>query len=458
MMRRHPLPLHHVRSALLAMALFAALVALSGCGCGDDDDDDASPSPATDDDAASDDDDAVEDDDASDDDREWPDPDPPPGADDDDDGAPFPAPGFDPAARGAWPVGNTTFVFVDETRRDPATHDVRTLVTEVWYPATDAALDLPRDTLDAFFGDWIAQVLAMLAAEGATPDELANLYAQTGSARDAPIRAGDAPFGLIVFSHGLGGLRLQNFTTMEYLASHGFVVMAPDHTGNAAITPLPDGPVPFNENLVPVSYGQRKKDISFLIDTMTSMARSDSGTMFAGLVDPGRVATLGHSFGGTCAVESARDDRRIRAAAVMASFMFPWTSPGFDAARFFMFGLEDDSMGDATFLFRYDYAISPSPKVKVEMRDAGHYTFTDACLLLPSLFGDGDGCGMGNRRKTGEPFAFVDHAVAHAVIDPYLTAFYGYNLRGEASMAAFLGVNHAPELIEHESEIPNPEP
>jgi predicted dienelactone hydrolase len=49
-------------------------------------------------------------------------------------------------------------------------------------------------------------------------------YAAT---REAPV-AGDA-LGLVLFSHGFAGMRLQSTTITTHLASHGFVVAAPDH-------------------------------------------------------------------------------------------------------------------------------------------------------------------------------------------------------------------------------------
>src|ERR1051326_5910902 len=58
---------------------------------------------------------------------------------------------FDPLKPGPYPVGVTTTVFVDHSRTDPATKEARTLVTEIWYPATDDARGLPKNKLSNFF-------------------------------------------------------------------------------------------------------------------------------------------------------------------------------------------------------------------------------------------------------------------------------------------------------------------
>ena len=57
----------------------------------------------------------------------------------------------DPARPGPYPVGVTTTVFVDHGRTDKVTNQPRTLVTEIWYPATDDARSLPKNRYSEFF-------------------------------------------------------------------------------------------------------------------------------------------------------------------------------------------------------------------------------------------------------------------------------------------------------------------
>jgi len=420
---------------LLCLAVLTACWALvAACsGDGSDDDDDA----VDDDDTADDDDDIDDDDDDIDDD------------DDDDDDIEY-----DPSEPGPYEVGNRTFLYVDESRWDPASDSARTLLVEVWYPATDESSLLPRDILRNFFDVWDDEVLDRLAQEGATPEDLANFDRETGSARDADMKISDGPFPMILFSHGLGGIRFQNYTQCEHLASHGFIVVAPDHTGNALVTTLPLQLIEFREDLVPISFGQRKNDLYFLIDTFTDLTDFDPDEFFTGAIDIEQIGSMGHSFGGTAVIEATKSDDRIRATVDMASFMFPILPEGFSASAMFMIGLEDNTMGDVTFLMRYDYDLCPPPKFKLEFFDGGHYTFTDVCILLPSLMGDGDGCGMGERRESGDEFEYIGHDEATAIINSYLTAFYGYNLRGEGHMQAYLFENHFTDDIDYECMFP----
>lgn len=356
----------------------------------------------------------------------------------------------DPRDKGPFEVGNRTHVFIDESRHDPATDSARTLVTEVWYPAADSAASLPRDTLRDFLGQWDEFVIQMLEDEGAPPGELANFDRETGASRDAAIHVDSAPYPIILFSHGNGGVRFQNLTMCEYLASHGFIVIAPDHTGNAFVAPLEDEPVVFDENLVTHAYWARMADLSFLITVFDQLDSSDPDGFWTGMLDTENVGAFGHSFGGAAVLETTRRDRRIKATISMAGFIFPWRAEDFDgASTMWMIALEDDTLGDVTSLMRLDYGILPPPKFKLEFLDGGHYTFTDACILFPSLFGDGDGCGTGERRWGGEPFDFIDHDEAFSIINPYAAAFFGFNLRGDDHMGDFLEENHAPDDIRY---------
>lgn len=431
------------RYFLILMLFFCLL--LPACDSGSDDDDNDSSGVLDDDDA----DDDSADNDTSDDDNDDDDDDDTLDDDTDDDDI-----AYAPTEPGPYEVGNRTLILVDPSRWDPATNSKRKLVVEVWYPATDEAAALPRDNLLNFLNGWDAEVLELLADMGVPPEELANLDQEMGSARDAEIKAEDGPFPMVLFSHGNAGVRWQNFTMCEYLAGHGFVVVAPDHTGNALVAPFPDEFIIFDEDLIFIAYSQRYHDLSFLIDQFAELNEDDPSGFFTNTIDLTKVGAMGHSFGGTTVVEVTKRDKRIRATVDMASFMFPWFYGEFDASLMFMIGLEDNTMGDVTFLMRFAYRISPAPKFKMEFRDGGHYTFTDACLLMPSLMGEGDGCGTGERRWGGEPFEYIDHDAAFEVINAQTTAFFGYNLRSEAHMEEYLRTNQPPEGIYYEYEMP----
>lgn len=107
-------------------------------------------------------------------------------------------PAGDPGAPGPYPVGISTFVI-------PELEGQQDVSVEVWYPAAQA-------------GD-----------EPTTYDVL-GLQVPAGGSRDVAVEP-TAPQFLVGFSHGLGGVRQQNWTMAERLASHGFIVVSPDHPG-----------------------------------------------------------------------------------------------------------------------------------------------------------------------------------------------------------------------------------
>ncbi|MBL6975781.1 MAG: hypothetical protein ISR64_08635 [Deltaproteobacteria bacterium] len=103
----------------------------------------------------------------------------------------------DPWEWGPYQVGTTSFNFFDWAR-------LRLVATTVWYPANP--LGQPKATY-------------LVVIQG-------NAYSQ------ASPDLGDAPYPLVLFSHGFRGTAVQSITFTEHLASHGFIVAAMDHAGN----------------------------------------------------------------------------------------------------------------------------------------------------------------------------------------------------------------------------------
>jgi predicted dienelactone hydrolase len=327
-----------------------------------------------------------------------------------------------PLLPGPYPVGVTTVTFVDPARN-------RTLRTEIWYPAAESARGMPASPITDF-----DPVLAPLLGDSQVP---------LTAVRDVPISR-DAPFPLIAFSHGNGGVRFQNTFQTERLASHGFVVVAPDHTGDT-ILDLGDDP-----NTVV----NRPLDISFLYDEM-SAETVRSGGPFEGWIDTSRpFGVTGHSLGSYTSLAVASSDARVAAALPMAA---PGpVSPGYSAATFLMLATEDKTIGlDLNQGIRQVYSILPGPRWLGEVIDAGHYSFTIACLTGSGL-GDGDGCGEGKRFSDGSDFAFTPAEQVWAIVDAYSVALFGRYLRGIDAYDATLAENVAPEILRFTAD-PRPE-
>ena len=123
-----------------------------------------------------------------------------------------PDPLHDPSLPGPFEVGVTTVTWYDADRD-------RSLLVDIWYPAIPEAGAAPH-----------AYPLAL--AEDVV---LGELPSGLGVVEDAAADLSGAPYPVVLFSHGNNGMRFQNLFQGEHLASHGYVFVAPDHTGNLVI-------------------------------------------------------------------------------------------------------------------------------------------------------------------------------------------------------------------------------
>jgi pimeloyl-ACP methyl ester carboxylesterase len=349
---------------------------------------------------------------------------------------------------GPFPVGNTTVVLVDENRFDPLTETGRTLVTEIWYPATDESVDLPRNVIVDFFAPWQDEALLVMEDIGVLEEEIANFLVGTDSARDAPIRGGSTSYPLVIFSHGNGGLRFQNFTQCEFLASQGFIVVSPDHTGNSALAPLPDGIVQFDPEIPIHALLTRLGDVPFLIDQFTAPVPSPELAEIVARVDGDRIAAGGHSFGGLTTLNVTKTDQRIKAVFALAFPAFPWFYRNYRAHTMYAFGLEDQTLQDILLAFEAGYLLTPPPKFSLGFFNAGHFSFSDICVMMPSLIHE-DGCGTGRRVETGQPFTFIEHRQFFEVLNTYVLAFLNNALYQDEDARDELSYNRYPAVMEY---------
>ncbi len=111
--------------------------------------------------------------------------------------------------------------------------------------------------------------------------------------RDAVTNAPPAPpshegglYPLVVYSHGSRGFGGTAHFLHRHLASHGWVVVAPDHVGNTLTNDVDPRPVAL--------YYERSLDVSEAIDALDEL---DVGDPLAGRIETRRTVLVGHSFG-----------------------------------------------------------------------------------------------------------------------------------------------------------------
>lgn len=327
-----------------------------------------------------------------------------------------------PGEFGPFPTGFVVRPFVDPARPELSTADAldsRTLPSVIWYPAGEESRAEPRSTYADYFTPALRGAISVLAPPGF-------LDTESDSVRDAPL-ATDGPFPLIVFSHGNGGLGVQSFFLTEYLASHGYVVVCPDHTGNALLTELPGGQTIATGGeggayTLDMASTDRPPDVSFLVDAMTSLHENDPDGRFTGKVDLEHVGLTGHSFGGFTTFLAMERDARFDVGAPMAPAS-PVSSPAMDRPLMYFTATEDKTLSNAP--TEANYAAHAGPKMHVSVTDAGHFSFSNGC---PLGIGAGDGCGAATRAD-GSSFTYLEDRVVHDITRYYQVALWGYYLK-----------------------------
>ncbi len=127
-----------------------------------------------------------------------------------------------------------------------------------------------------------------------------DLYLPQGLAQPAPV---------IVISHGLGSSPAAFMYLARHLASHGFVVVVPQHIGSDASRreALLSGVV--GSDVSPVEFIDRPLDITATLDQLDQLAQSDP--TLQGRMDLQNVGAIGHSFGGYTVLALAGADPNV---------------------------------------------------------------------------------------------------------------------------------------------------
>jgi len=361
----------------------------------------------------------------------------------------------DPEQAGPYPVGVTTVLFEDHSRPMRWPKGPRPLLTDIWYPATDDTRDIPKQgLLDTYLAcvpkPLFAIIESLVDVDLKEFDKKTEFFAR----REARVREGVFP--LIVFSHGSAASRIQSIFWCEHMASHGYVVMAPDHTGNAIITFVDGKPILYDKTAQKeVSAKRRPQDVSFMIDVMDRMNKG-ADSRFMGRIDMDHIGVAGHSFGGYTSVAAADSEPRVDAIAPMAGL---WVERTNYACPVLVLDAAEDRIihkylrkqeRDYKSMRRY-WEESKGPRYYVAFRNGGHFTFTEIFQFVPDF---GDGIGTGERVTNGEPLDYAPMDVVYPLINGYTTAFFGRYLKGQQGYDVYLSENHNPEELTYEWSVP----
>lgn len=301
------------------------------------------------------------------------------------------------------------------TARIEASDATTSYVMQAWYPTDSAVSDVAIDELEA--EPRRATYHDMLAAAPDCPTRMVPV------ALDGAPLAG--PFPLVVLSHCHSCTRLSNASTAIRLASHGFVALSIDHTGDT----LWDQLAGHTGTLDAAGLQRRVDDISFALSM--SMPNADTS----------KIGILGHSFGGVTAGRVAQLDDRIVSAASLAAPMENPLIPGVTLAEidkpvWFLVAKEDNSITEFGNKFiRDNFAAAPGEAWKMEVADAGHWSVSDLAGLTMMF---APGCGAGVRQTDDTAFTYLDPVVGRDLTASYVTAFFRATLENDAGARAYL--------------------
>lgn len=276
-----------------------------------------------------------------------------------------PPPPFDYVERGEFGVGVAT-VRVNEGSERPLTVDV-------WFPLAEAtAGELQQYTL------------------------LPGVFYESPTAIAAELTSiADGQFPLVVYSHGSGGQRWIHSDYTEFIASHGYVVVAPDHTGNTLVERFSGSEIDGQQ----VAF-DRPTDVTEVLDAAINDDPDE-------LLDDGLAGHLtddvivtGHSFGGftsyatvsgvTTTAGEYLPDERVDAIITLAPAAGPELLTdelltAVDVPHLVMVGDSDDVTPIDPNVERPWALVTGAPSYRVELVAAEHQSFTDLCAYQEAL-------------------------------------------------------------------------
>ena len=354
----------------------------------------------------------------------------------------------DVLAPGPLGVGVATLFLVDATRPTMPSGPSpglprRSLVTEIWYPAAPSA------------------------------------GAPALGQRNAALDTSGGKYPLVVYSHGFSDQRTGGGYLGRHLASHGYIVAAPDFP----LTHLGVAGGPNGADLV-----NQPGDVSFIIDTLLA---DKPDNRFAGAVDAQRIGLAGLSLGGLttslATFHPALHDRRVRAAVTVAGPACRFSEKFYDNADVPLLLLHGDI--DAIVAYEensvYGYGKANAPKYLMTIVGGSHTAFTELASAIIDQLENPDelGCqtlGGGPPRDDppeespatdlgGEENGIIDGVCPDSCRGFYPPAvrgprqrqltilgaypFFEAYLRGRSEMQAFLEQHLVPENAEVELEF-----
>ena len=218
-----------------------------------------------------------------------------------------------PKPTGKYVVGTTSLLLTDSSRANRYNNPTNSsFMITLWFPARATIGHFPPPYLES------KAAPAFAGLYGVSQTVLTGLFGQASG--ESEIATDEAPYPIVIYSHGFKVGRRDNTAKCEELASHGYVVVAIDHADCLA-TVFSNGQLlsttlsSFSGNL----FTNDVLDVRFVLQTLTELNQSDP--LFANTLDLNRVGTMGWSYGGGVAAEVCRTDDRVLASVLLDAYL-----------------------------------------------------------------------------------------------------------------------------------------
>ncbi len=229
-------------------------------------------------------------------------------------------------------------------------------------------------------------------------------------------------------SHCYGCTRFSTATVATHLATHGFVVVAPDHVGDTLFDKLAGIGLPLDGDTLAV----READVQ-------AAHRAALAGELGVDVDPEGVVAFGHSFGAVTVGRFLHEGQGLPGGPKAA--LFVGRVAALDVPLVFLRLLEDHSIGETgNLLIAANFASAVAPAWKVDMAEAGHWSPSDLVGVLEDFMPE---CGEDERAVSGEPFSCLSAFRGRAFTGEVAAAFFSWAVNGGGA-APFDGLS--PEL------------
>lgn len=226
-----------------------------------------------------------------------------------------------PQPTGPYHIGTTALPIVDPLRKEMyADYDQqRTLMTRLWYPITT-----PTGSLYPYLGTTMPAFQQLVAQFYGIPLWLSKWLLRgitTHAHADVECSPTTRGWPVVLFSHGLLGMPSEtHISIIETVASAGYVVISIEHPYFNVLTQYPDGKIvsshQLNEQFSKMRPQQQrefqcaaiktyKADMACVLKHLDTL-NNDSASPWYHKLDLQQVVVMGHSAGGTAAIEFCR--------------------------------------------------------------------------------------------------------------------------------------------------------